>query len=58
VPVNVLEQKGADKIIAVCVENPHTNPRITERAPNILQVIFRTIGIVHGTATKGVDHKI
>jgi hypothetical protein len=58
VPVNVLEQKGADKIIAVCVENQHTNPRVTERAPNILQVIFRTIGIVHGTATKGVDHKI
>jgi len=57
VPVNVLEQKGADKIIAVCVENPHTNPRITERAPNILQVISRTIGIVHGTATKGFAQK-
>ena len=53
VPVNILEQKGADKIIAVCVENPYANARQTRRPPNILQVIFRTINIVHGRATSG-----
>ena len=53
VPVNVLEQKGADKIIAVCVESPHTSAGPTRRSPNIMQVIFRTISIVHGRATSG-----
>lgn len=53
VPVNVLEQKGADKIIAVCVESPHTQAEQTKKSPNIFQVIFRTIGIVHGRATTG-----
>lgn len=58
VPVNILEQKGADKIIAVCVENPHSKARKTQgRSPNILQVIFRTISIVHSTATKGFAQK-
>ena len=57
VPVNILEQKGADKIIAVCVENPHPEAERTDRAPGIKQVIARTISIVHGRATSGfVQH--
>ncbi|MFO7912931.1 MAG: patatin-like phospholipase family protein [Desulfotignum sp.] len=57
VPVNILEQKGADKIIAVCVENPHQEAKLTDRSPGIKQVIARTISIVHGRATSGfVQH--
>ena len=57
VPVNILEQKGADKIIAVCVESPHeTNPNDSGR-PGIMKVIMRTINIVHGHATGGVAQK-
>ncbi len=57
VPVNILEQKGADKIIAVCVENarPHVHP--TEKPPGIMEVITRTISIVHGRATSGFASK-
>ncbi len=57
VPVNILEQKGADKIIAVCVENPNSTAKQTQRSPSILQVIFRTINIVHSTATTGFAQK-
>ncbi|MCF6247094.1 MAG: patatin-like phospholipase family protein [Desulfobacula sp.] len=57
VPVNILEQKGADKIIAVCVENPNSTAKQTRRSPSIMQVIFRTINIVHSTATTGFAQK-
>jgi NTE family protein len=57
VPVDILEQKGADKIIAVCVENPYAGAGKITRAPNILQIIFRTISIVHSTATSGFARK-
>jgi NTE family protein len=52
-PVNILEQKGADKIIAVCVENQEPAVRQTSRSPSIMEVISRTVTIVHGRATSG-----
>jgi NTE family protein len=57
VPVSILEQKGADKVIAVCVENlqPHSKP--ATKAPGIMGVISRTINIVHGRATSGFAQK-
>ena len=58
VPVNILEQKGADKIIAVCIETPQdTNPDASSGRPGIIKVITRTINIVHGHATGGFAHK-
>lgn len=58
VPVSILEQKGADKIIAVCVENPHAAAQKDSRKPpGILEVIFRTMNIVHGSATRGFAQK-
>lgn len=51
IPINILEQKGADKIIAVCVENPYVAVREESRSPNILKTILQTINIVHGRAT-------
>ena len=57
VPVNILEQKGADKIIAVCVENPHSASKQSDRPPSIMEVIYRTISIVHGRATSGFAQK-
>lgn len=57
VPVNILEQKGADKIIAVCVENQRYSPQKTAKAPGIMGVISRTINIVHGRATSGFAQK-
>lgn len=56
-PVNILEQKGANKIIAVCVENHRPNSQQTTRSPGILEVISRTIEIVHGRATSGFAQK-
>ncbi|MFO7884961.1 MAG: cyclic nucleotide-binding domain-containing protein [Desulfobacteraceae bacterium] len=50
VPVNILEQKGADRIIAVCVEHPDKAGNNVKKAPFITQVISRTISIVHGRA--------
>jgi NTE family protein len=52
-PVNILEQKGADKIIAVSVENQGPTARQTSRSPGIMEVISRTVAIVHGRATSG-----
>ncbi len=52
-PVNVLEQKGADKIIAVCVENQGPPAKQTLKPPGIMEVISRTVAIVHGRATSG-----
>ena len=57
VPVSILEQKGADKIIAVCVENPRPDLRRQEKPPGIMEVISRTISIVHGRATSGFAGK-
>ena len=57
VPVNILEQKGADKVIAVCVENRRTIPDQIEKSPGIMGVISRTISIVHGRATSGFVRK-
>ncbi|MCP3873395.1 MAG: cyclic nucleotide-binding domain-containing protein [Desulfobacteraceae bacterium] len=57
VPVNILEQKGADKVIAVCVENPRSKPKQTAKSPGIMGVISRTISIVHGRATSGFAQK-
>ena len=60
VPVNVLEQKGADKIIAVCAENPRNSSQkkfSRRRAPGILDVIARTMKIVHQRATDGFAQK-
>jgi len=56
-PVNILEQKGADKIIAVCVENQRPTVKQTSRAPSIMEVISRTVAIVHGRATSGFAKK-
>lgn len=57
VPVNILEQKGADKVIAVCVENHRSDPKKTAKAPGIMGVISRTISIVHRRATSGFAQK-
>ena len=56
-PVNILEQKGADKIIAVCVENQRKTAKQSTKAPGIVEVISRTIAIVHGRATGGFAQK-
>jgi len=51
VPVDVLLRKGADMVIAVCIE-PRTGGRGDEsRKPGIKEMISRTISIVHGRAT-------
>jgi len=57
VPVNILEQKGADKVIAVCVESHRPSSKKTAKAPGIMGVISRTISIVHGRATTGFAQK-
>ncbi len=57
VPVNILEQKGADKIIAVCVESPRPDLQRSQKPPGIMEVISRTISIVHGRATGGFAGK-
>lgn len=57
VPVNILEQKGADKIIAVCVETPNPSEEKKLRAPRIMEVVSRTIRIVHQRATSGFAKK-
>ncbi len=57
VPVNILEQKGADKIIAVCVENPHASGPKPHVRPSILTVIMQTVNIVHSHATRGFAQK-
>ncbi len=59
VPVDVLVRKGADKIIAVCIEQMdyQKNEQIAgsisrlSRPPSIKKVISQTISIVHSRAT-------
>lgn len=51
VPVDVLLRKGADMVIAVCIEPRNGGSGETGRAPGIKEMISRTISIVHGRAT-------
>ena len=52
VPVDILIQKGADKIIAVCVEQAgQKNNEQPTRPPSIKDVVYQTISIVHSRAT-------
>ncbi len=54
VPVEVAVQRGADTIIAVCVERgKNRRPRNLAKAPSIMQVMSRTMNIIHGHATRG-----
>ncbi len=50
VPVDCLIQKGADKVIAVCVEKSNQMGGSSDKPPSIMSVISKTIGIVHGRA--------
>jgi len=52
VPVDILSQKGANKIIAVCVETQNIKDK-PKKSPSIMNVISSTISIVHSKATKG-----
>lgn len=51
VPVDVLLRRGADIVIAVCIEPRSGGMGETSRAPGIKEMVFRTISIVHGRAT-------
>ena len=52
VPVDVLIQKGADIIIAVCVEGrKYQRFMAIGRSPSIIDVLSRTISIIHSQAT-------
>lgn len=57
VPVDILEQKGADKIISVCVENPGASVEHDNKQPGIMEIISRTMSIVHQRATSGFASK-
>ena len=57
VPVDILEQKGADHIIAVCVEGRGEKDDFRGRQPGIFKVISRTINIVHGRAVGSFSQK-
>lgn len=50
VPVDVLQQKGADHLIAVCVESQGQCNGTNCKRPGVFKVISRTISIVHGRA--------
>jgi NTE family protein len=51
VPVDVLLRKGADMVIAVCIESKHSEAETPKKNPSIKQIISQTISIVHGRAT-------
>ncbi|MCG8552073.1 MAG: patatin-like phospholipase domain-containing protein, partial [Desulfobacterales bacterium] len=51
VPVDVLLRKGADMVIAVCIESKPSEAEKPQKDPGIKQIISRTISIVHGRAT-------
>ncbi len=57
VPVNILEQKGADRIISVCVESRDPDMHDPKKPPGIMGVITRTVNIVHRQATRGFAEK-
>ena len=50
VPVDRLIQKGADRVIAVCVEKQSQAGEASEKPPGIMSVISNTMGIVHSRA--------
>jgi NTE family protein len=53
VPVDVLLQKGADSVLAVCVERGKN--RISHKhgkSPGLMSVLTRTMNIIHGRATR------
>lgn len=51
VPVDVLLRKGADMVIAVCIESKPSETKPLQKDPSIKQIISQTISIVHGRAT-------
>lgn len=51
VPVDVLLRKGADMVIAVCIESKPSKNETIKKNPSIKQIISQTISIVHGRAT-------
>ncbi|WP_033398034.1 patatin-like phospholipase family protein [Desulfobacter curvatus] len=51
VPVDVLLRKGADMVIAVCIESKPSEAAPPKKNPSIKQIISQTISIVHGRAT-------
>lgn len=51
VPVDRLIQKGADRVIAVCVEKQNQVGAPKDKPPGIMSVISKTMSIVHGRAT-------
>ncbi len=51
VPVDVLLRKGADMVIAVCIEPRTGGGREGAEVPGIREMVSRTISIVHGRAT-------
>ena len=51
VPVDVLLRKGADMVIAVCIESKPSETKPLKKKPSIKQIISQTISIVHGRAT-------
>ncbi len=58
VPVDVLIQKGADIIIAVCVERGKgTILKRYARPPGIMGVLSRTMNLIHSQATRGFTQK-
>jgi len=58
VPVDVAIQRGADIIIAVCVERgKKALPRKKMRSPGIMSVLSRTMNIVHAHVTRDFAQK-
>lgn len=54
VPVEVAVQRGADIVIAVCVERGKNRiSRGGGKAPSIMRVMSRTMNIIHAHATRG-----
>ncbi len=51
VPVDLLVQKGADRVIAVCVDKQKQVGATKNKPPGIMSVISKTMSIVHGRAT-------
>ncbi len=59
VPVDVLLQKGADTVIAVCVERgKHRIASASDsKPPGLMSVLTRTMNIIHGQATRDFAQK-
>lgn len=50
VPVDVLLRKGADMVIAVCIEPRNGGRRDFLKAPSIKEIVTQTMSMVHGRA--------